>query len=400
MTQTATRSVFVFLCFMTAFACADDAGLPSHGLILRLSADDIDADGKADSLPGGQVVDKWRDRSGLGNDVTQSDAKLRPKLEIAADGTKHLRFDGEDALELPRVSGLQAGDQPFHVFFVMRAAMTPKQANPRLLDLRGDDGKEARRGFWIGYQGNGRNRLGLTNGDEAQAASVAWDNARHLVEVVYEGGQRWAHFLDGNSDGRGVYQSRTFLGLRKDIRLAIGQHSQLRQPNTYFNGTLGAVLIYNRVLSPDEQNQVGAHLAKKFALDTEYGPVPHFERDVRLVLEQRCFICHGKEKQEGGVDLRTVTAMLRGGDGGPIVVRGRPEHSVLLDVIQSGEMPPKDAKNTSAPGLDDDQIKLISRWIERGLHEIEDIIEEDAERDSGGVWEPSDPKLPVPGGMA
>ena len=43
--------------------------------------------------------------------------------------------------------------------------------------------------------------------------------------------------------------------------------------------------------------------------------------------------CHGREVRESDVDLRTVTAMLRGGTRGPVVARGHPEFSDLVEQI-------------------------------------------------------------------
>ena len=50
--------------------------------------------------------------------------------------------------------------------------------------------------------------------------------------------------------------------------------------------------------------------------------------------------CHGAGKLEGGLDLRGDPTMLKGGDSGPAVVLGKPEESLLVQRIESGEMPP------------------------------------------------------------
>ena len=46
-----------------------------------------------------------------------------------------------------------------------------------------------------------------------------------------------------------------------------------------------------------------------------------FARDVKPILEKRCFDCHGAEKQKGGLRLDVKAHALKGGEehGAPIV---------------------------------------------------------------------------------
>jgi hypothetical protein len=64
------------------------------------------------------------------------------------------------------------------------------------------------------------------------------------------------------------------------------------------------------------------------------------ESQARRILDARCVKCHGGGKLEGGLDLRRELTMLQGGDSGPALVPGKPEESLLVQKIESGEMPP------------------------------------------------------------
>src|SRR5262249_6436264 len=64
------------------------------------------------------------------------------------------------------------------------------------------------------------------------------------------------------------------------------------------------------------------------------------EADVLPIFQMRCVVCHGKRKQEGGLDLRTLVSRLKGGKSGPALVPGKPEESLLMQKIASGQMPP------------------------------------------------------------
>ena len=97
--------------------------------------------------------------------------------------------------------------------------------------------------------------------------------------------------------------------------------------------------------------------------------VPQFERDIRPILVANCLGCHGEQKREAGLDLRSVSAMLAGGEAGPVVVRGHPEFSELVAVLESGKMPPEDATP-----LTEQQIALIKEWIAADAPAVEEIV--------------------------
>ena len=52
------------------------------------------------------------------------------------------------------------------------------------------------------------------------------------------------------------------------------------------------------------------------------------QHDVLPILLRRCTVCHGLRRQEGGLDLHTRAAMLRGGKSGPAIVPGKPDESL------------------------------------------------------------------------
>jgi hypothetical protein len=64
------------------------------------------------------------------------------------------------------------------------------------------------------------------------------------------------------------------------------------------------------------------------------------ENDVLPIFQMRCVVCHGKRKQEAGLDLRSQASRLRGGKSGPALVPGKPDQSLLMQKISSGQMPP------------------------------------------------------------
>ena len=91
--------------------------------------------------------------------------------------------------------------------------------------------------------------------------------------------------------------------------------------------------------------------------------IEFFETKVRPVLAERCFKCHGPETQKAGVRLDARSAMLAGGEGGPVLLEGdQAANSRILQVIKYDtqlKMPP-DAK------LPQEQIDAITEWVNMG----------------------------------
>ena len=89
-----------------------------------------------------------------------------------------------------------------------------------------------------------------------------------------------------------------------------------------------------------------------------------FFREVQPLLERRCVECHRGEKAQAGFRLDQAGAAQRGGDSGPAYVPGMAGESELLRRITSSDanefMPPRGDR------LTDDEISLLTRWIDDG----------------------------------
>src|SRR5260370_15865110 len=67
-----------------------------------------------------------------------------------------------------------------------------------------------------------------------------------------------------------------------------------------------------------------------------------YEREIfTSILGAKCFVCHGRREQKGGLDLRTRATLLKGGKSGPAIVPGKPDDSLLIRKIAGHEMPPR-----------------------------------------------------------
>jgi hypothetical protein len=93
-----------------------------------------------------------------------------------------------------------------------------------------------------------------------------------------------------------------------------------------------------------------------------------FNRDIRPILSDNCFFCHGPDNNKREADLRLDTLEgLHGTDGKPgAIVPGKPDASMLVQRILADDpaehMPPAN----SGKKLSADQIELLKRWVAQG----------------------------------
>jgi hypothetical protein len=88
--------------------------------------------------------------------------------------------------------------------------------------------------------------------------------------------------------------------------------------------------------------------------------IEFFESKIRPVLVMHCYQCHSSEAKsvKGELLLDFRTAVLKGGESGPIIVPGKPEESSLIAALKYDgyEMPPKGK-------LPDSVVADFERWI-------------------------------------
>jgi Protein of unknown function (DUF1553)/Protein of unknown function (DUF1549)/Planctomycete cytochrome C len=88
-----------------------------------------------------------------------------------------------------------------------------------------------------------------------------------------------------------------------------------------------------------------------------------FEKSVRPVLANRCVACHGAKASKGGLRLDSREAVLAGGEGGAVVVSGKPNASRLIKAVRHDG----DLKMPGNNKLPDAEIAALERWVELGL---------------------------------
>jgi mono/diheme cytochrome c family protein len=99
-----------------------------------------------------------------------------------------------------------------------------------------------------------------------------------------------------------------------------------------------------------------------------------YARDIRPILEARCYACHGPKKQKAGLRLDEKAAAFRGGSDGVEAIRsGHASESELIRRVGSHDpeerMPPEGDRLTS------DQVGILRAWIDQGANWPEELSE-------------------------
>lgn len=100
---------------------------------------------------------------------------------------------------------------------------------------------------------------------------------------------------------------------------------------------------------------------------------PSFETHVLPILASHCHDCHGEDVQEGQLDLRTLSEILRGGENGTAIVRGDPEASLLVDLVSRRQMPP-DAATDPECAVSAADLAVLRRWVRAGAAASEQVV--------------------------
>jgi hypothetical protein len=117
-----------------------------------------------------------------------------------------------------------------------------------------------------------------------------------------------------------------------------------------------------------------------------------YVRDVKPLLQERCFACHGALKQNAKLRLDSGELIRKGGSSGPAVVPGKAGESLLIEKVsehdEAARMPPEGQALTS------DQIRTLRTWIDEGATFPADDRPEPDPRDHWAFRPPVRPPVP------
>ena len=229
-----------------AFAPTDISGL-------QLWLDASDAASITHSL---NAVSQWNDKSGNARHVTQGSASNQPTTNTGTiNSLNAINFDGSnDLLEhLTSMGGILGGDNTF--FFVAQAD-TSNEFGTIMGANYGDQ-------FIVFYNNTNyryhhRDSGALPYPGEAIVFNTP-NTSQHILLTTRTGTSEYRLRLDG---GSGSVNNGGATNVTTSVFQIGAQNTGFRQ----FDGRIGEIAAYNRVLTTSELNQMGTYLAAKWGI--------------------------------------------------------------------------------------------------------------------------------------
>ena len=263
------------------------SALPVGGdLILHLDADFVTTDA-------GKVA-SWNDLSGQGNHATQNvDTGLRPTpIPGALNGHQVVRFEHEDIMDMTSLSigtdatilmvtqnqGQTSGGS------IHRTVMAPRNTNPEPYGPAGN-------GYALGYYRDGADAFNVSLGNgtaEQKVTHSLADNGQMELVIYRHAGTTGELLRDAELVATGSH-SRT-----SDFATGYSIGRQAGNAGRGYQGDIAEVVVYDRVLTPDEYHQVGFYLDQKYDL----GVQPY---ELRVNLDYRNYAPSSQTWQDAGL---------------------------------------------------------------------------------------------------
>ncbi|HUF60577.1 MAG TPA: DUF1592 domain-containing protein [Verrucomicrobiales bacterium] len=147
-----------------------------------------------------------------------------------------------------------------------------------------------------------------------------------------------------------------------------------------WRGSYYLVAIYSRSLLPFE---VARHFEAGLDVDhdveegADVAGARLFDEEIAPLLARHCLECHDSSNRKGKLDLSRKETTLAGGNDGPAIVPGKPEGSLLWELVESGEMP------DDRPVLSQNEKDRLREWIEAGAPWTSEVIDPLAHKRDG-----------------
>ncbi|HBJ86148.1 MAG TPA: hypothetical protein DDZ88_20240 [Verrucomicrobiales bacterium] len=111
-----------------------------------------------------------------------------------------------------------------------------------------------------------------------------------------------------------------------------------------------------------------------------------YEKEIKPLLKERCYACHGALKQKADLRLDTTASMRKGGDGGDILA-GDP--ALLLERVTTTDKDDRMPPEGEGSMLDTEQVAKLKAWLAAGAPSI---ANEQPEADPRAHWAYQVPK--------
>ena len=243
---------------------------PASGLILGLDGTDV-------TLASGKVA-SWNDQSAQGNDATQATADDQPVLGsvLTPSGQPTVAFAGSEFLDTGADSAFDSGQYTWYVVMHTNTASgNGRLINTAYADIDPNSGVDDNYAAWSSFIGSSnRHRVG---GRDAAGGFVsvnsdadAYDTNQFFIfggtiDTLSAMGDATNIVIDEANSRLEASGTGFTMGPSGHLftRIGAGSSTSSASPTTFFEGEIAEVLVYDRILSSNEQSAVESYLYTK-----------------------------------------------------------------------------------------------------------------------------------------
>lgn len=85
-----------------------------------------------------------------------------------------------------------------------------------------------------------------------------------------------------------------------------------------------------------------------------------FANQVFPILNTYCVECHGGRRTREGLNMTTYDGLIAGSNNGAVLIAGSANESLLIDLIEQGEMPNRGLAPSS------EELQILIDWVNQG----------------------------------
>jgi len=237
---------------MNVVATGSVVPLDTSGLLLWLDGDDPFG---ANIKPyDGAFISQWADKSGSGNNVTQTATPNQPIMTLATqNGLAVMTYVDTDYFTVPNIFGSVTASE---IFIVLKNAFEPPSSTTK--DGLWDFGSDTQISH---YPWNGNNVIYDAYGSSVRKTTVNPTqplDVYNLYNAISASGE-WTSRLNG---------IQLFTTATNTVSFETTSTLGKSETNIYYEGNMAEVIIYNRKLTTDEREDVNLYLAAKWGIDS------------------------------------------------------------------------------------------------------------------------------------
>ena len=234
----------------------------TDGMIVCLTADNVNTDDtdQVRTVGASTLVKQWNDLSGNSHHATQSIEDNQPQYIFSGlNGRPVLRFASPNDDNGPE---MKLGDLSALFPAAASAFIVAVPNNDGRYNLFGNRNNDTR---WVANTWN-ESQVGEFRDNRQTLNYSSWPQSGSHVYSLESSSSNLRMVIDGNQVGTGGGAYHNGNGQDWTIGDRPGNGQQL-------NGDIAELILFDRVLSPDDANKVGTYLVQKYSLpNTGYGP--------------------------------------------------------------------------------------------------------------------------------